>query len=665
MPDAIESRINELKDEINYHNYRYYVLDDPELSDYEYDKLYRQLEELEEKRPDLATDDSPTRRVGGKPLDAFKKAVHEIPMQSLNDAFSINELIEFDRRVKGVVGDNVEYVIEKKIDGLSVSLTYEDGVISRGATRGDGVVGEDVTQNIKTIKSIPLKLREKISSITLRGEVFLTKNNFLRINEEQEEKNGKKFANPRNAAAGSLRQLDSKITAQRKLDFIAFGLSKISGQTFEKHTDVLQYLKTLGFRVSPGYVVCKDIREAIEVIKEIGEERGNMPFEIDGAVVKVNDLRQRDELGSTTKAPRWAIAYKYPAEKKQTVIKDILVNVGRTGVLTPNAVLKPVRIAGSTVSKATLHNIDYILQKDIRIGDTVWIRKAGDIIPEVVEVVSEKRNGTEMEFSMPKACPECGSEVVREEGESAYRCTGIECPQKLYRSITHFVSRDAMNIEGLGPAIIDVLLKKNIINGISDIYYLKDREEELINIERMGEKSVSNLIESIEKSKSNNIDRLIFGFGIRHIGKRAAKLLTERFNSIDEVMNAEYEDIYSINEFGEIMAKSVYVFFRQEQTIEMIKRLKNAGINMINTKKKQINDTRFENLTFVLTGALSSFSRSEASQIIESFGGKAVGSVSKKTDYVVAGDDAGSKLNKAKELGIKIIDEEQFKNMIL
>jgi len=660
----IEKRILELREILNYHSHKYYVEDAPEISDFEYDELYRELEKLEQERPDLITPDSPTQRIGGKPLEGFKKAVHAVQMQSLSDVFSREELLAFDRRVREAVGDDVEYVVEKKIDGLSVSLVYENGVFTRGATRGDGLVGEDVTQNLKTIRTIPLRLKRDLPLLEVRGEVFISKKDFIKINEEQEAAGQQLFANPRNAAAGSLRQLDPKVTSQRKLDIFVFNIQRIEGQSFKTHSETLEFLKELGFKTSPGYKVCKDINAVWEEINRIGEERGEIDFEIDGAVVKVNSLEQREILGSTIKAPRWAVAYKYPAEVKETVVKKITVNVGRTGVLTPIAIFDPVRLAGSTVSRATLHNMDYIKEKDIRIGDTVRIRKAGDIIPEVVDVVFEKRSGNETEFNMPEQCPVCGADVVREEGEAAYRCTGIECSAQLYRKIVHFASRDAMNIEGLGPAIIEVLLEKGLIKEIADLYYLHKEKETLVNIERMGKKSVENLLASIEKSKQNNIDRLIFGFGIRHIGLRAAQLLSENFESLDALMNASAEDIMAIPEFGEKMAKSVEQFFRQKQNRDTVEKLKAAGVNTVSFGKKKIKDNRFEGKTFVLTGTLPSFTRKEAEEIIKSFGGKTSGSVSKKTDYVLAGEDAGSKLQKAKELGIEIIDEDKFRKMI-
>ena len=664
MPVNIETRINELREILNYHAHKYYVEDNPEISDFEYDMLYRELEDLEKERPDLVTADSPTQRVGGKPLEGFEKVQHAVQMQSLQDVFNEAELLAFDQRVRDAVGDKLEYVVEKKIDGLSVALVYENGRFVRGATRGDGLVGEDVTLNLKTIKSIPMVLKENIPLIEVRGEVFISRKDFMKMNEEQEALGEAMFANPRNAAAGSLRQLDPKITSGRKLDIFVFNIQRIEGKVLQSHSETLEYLKLLGFKVSPGYRVFDSIGQVMDEINSIADQRGELPFEIDGAVVKVNSLRQREILGNTTKTPRWAAAYKYPAEKKQTVIKDIWVNVGRTGVLTPNAVLEPVRLAGTTVSKATLHNMDYIRDKDIRIGDTVVVQKAGDIIPEVLEVVLEKRTGVEKEFVMPEDCPECGSKVIREEGEAAYRCTGIECPAQLFRSIVHFASRDAMNIDGLGPAIIETLLEKGFIKEISDLYYLYLRQEELVKIERMGKKSTENLLNSIEKSKGNNIDRLIFGFGIRHIGLRAAQLLSENFESVDALMEVCPEEVVNIPEFGEIMAKSVVAFFRHEQTRDTVEKLRKAGVNLKSSGKKQLKDSRFEGLTFVLTGTLPTYGRNEAGSIIQSFGGKTSGSVSKKTDYVLAGEDAGSKLEKAVQLGVKVISEEEFVEMI-
>lgn len=664
MAADIKKRIEELKKYINYHNHKYYVEDNPEISDFEYDMLYRELEELESKHPEMVTPDSPTQRVGGEPIEGFEKVIHIVQMQSLSDVFNENELYAFDKRVRDAVGDSIEYVLEKKVDGLSVALEYENGRFVRGSTRGDGIVGEDVTSNLKTIKSLPLVLKEKIPILEVRGEVYMSKQDFLKLNEEQEELGQPQFANPRNAAAGSLRQLDPRITNRRKLNLFVFNIQRVEGKAFGTHSETLEYMKNMGFKVSPGYKVCKHIDDVIAEIRNIGEERGEISFEIDGAVVKVNSLRQREMLGSTSRTPRWAVAFKYPAEKKKTRIKDIWVNVGRTGVLTPNAVLEPIRLAGTTVSRATLHNMDYIKGKDIRIGDTVVVQKAGDIIPEVIEVAIEERTGGEREFAMPCECPACGSQVVREEGEVAYRCIGMECPAQLLRSIIHFVSRDAMNIDGLGPAIIETLLNKGFISGIADLYYLHEGGEELVKIERMGEKSVLNLLNAIERSKANDIDRLICGFGIRHVGLRAAQLLAKNFESIDALIKAKVEDICKISEFGEKMANSIVLFFKQKQNVETINRLGNAGVNLKRIGREKIADNRFDGLTFVLTGTLPNYTRSEASRIIESFGGKISGSVSKNTNYVLAGEDAGSKLTKARQLEVRVIDEEEFNRMI-
>jgi len=662
-----EKRIAELRELINYHNRKYYIEDSPEIEDYEYDKLYHELLELEEKNPHLITPDSPTQRVGGQAVDAFAKVVHEVKMESLNDVFSIDELYDFDRRVKEATGkDSVEYIVEKKIDGLSVSLEYENGLFKRGSTRGDGIVGEDVTNNLKTIKTVPLRLSipkgVTLPYLEVRGEVFMAKKDFLDLNERQEAMEQKLFANPRNAAAGSLRQLDPSVTASRKLDIFVFNIQRVEGMTFQTHSEALYFLKELGFKISPDFKVCNTIEEVIDEIHTIGEERGNLPFETDGAVVKVNSLPLREQLGSTSKAPRWAVAYKYPPEEKKTLLKDIVIQVGRTGALTPNAVLEPVRLAGTTVSRATLHNEDFIKERDIRIGDTVWVRKAGDIIPEVVGVDFSARPENAVPFKMPEYCPVCGAPALREEQEAVTRCTGIECPARLFRSILHFVSRDAMNIEGLGPAIIDMLLDKGFIKGIPDLYTLKDKKEELIALERMGEKSVENLLMSIEKSKENDLSRLIFGLGARYIGKRAAQLVAEHFKSMDALMAATADEIQKVEEFGEKMAKSLESFLKQEQTVHTINMLKEYGVNMESKVQRQKSGI-FSGLTFVLTGTLPTYTRAEATELIEQRGGKVSGSVSKKTSYVLAGEDAGSKLDKAIQLGVKIIDEDTFKKM--
>ncbi|MGI6083856.1 MAG: NAD-dependent DNA ligase LigA [Acetivibrionales bacterium] len=662
-----EKRITKLRELLHYHNHKYYVEDSPEIQDYEYDKLYYELVCLEEKNPHLITPDSPTRRVGGQAEDAFSKVIHEVKMESLNDVFSIEELYAFDRRVKDAIGnDFVEYIVEKKIDGLSVSLEYENGVFIRGSTRGDGVVGEDVTNNLKTIRSIPLKLSIPdgiaLPFLEVRGEVFMAKKDFLELNEKQEAMEQKLFANPRNAAAGSLRQLEPSVTASRKLDIFVFNIQRADGIRFNTHSKALYFLKKLGFKISPDFRICSGIEEVINEIHTIGEERGNFSFETDGAVIKINNLGLRDIMGSTSKAPRWAVAYKYPPEEKKTRLKDIIIQVGRTGALTPNAVLEPVRLAGTTVSRATLHNEDYIKERDIRIGDEVWIRKAGEIIPEVIGVDFSSRPEKTSPFMMPVNCPVCGAPAVREEQEAIIRCTGIECPARLYRSLIHFASRDAMNIEGLGPALIDMLLEKGLINGIPDLYTLYKRKEELISLERMGEKSVENLLLSIEKSKENDLSNLLFGLGVRHIGKRAAQLAAEHFKTMDALMEATCEDFIKVEEFGEKMAASLESFFKQEQTIHTINLLKELGVNMESKTQRQ-KSAIFSGLTFVLTGTLPTYTRSEASRLIEERGGKVSGSVSKKTSYVLAGEEAGSKLDKAVQLGVKIIDEDTFKRM--
>ncbi|MGI6122758.1 MAG: NAD-dependent DNA ligase LigA [Acetivibrionales bacterium] len=663
----IEKRISELREFLNYHNHKYYVEDNPEIQDYEYDKYYHELVELEEKYPHLITMDSPTQRVGGQAENAFTKVIHEVKMESLSDVFSIEELYAFDRRVRDALGnDYVEYIVEKKIDGLSVSLEYENGLFKRGSTRGDGVIGEDVTNNLKTIRSIPMKLSipEGVSLpyLEVRGEVFMAKKDFLVLNERQEAMEQKLFANPRNAAAGSLRQLEPSVTASRKLDIYVFNIQRADGINFATHSEALYFLKKLGFKISPDFKVCNTIEEVITEVHTVGEERGNFSFETDGAVVKINSLAEREILGSTSKAPRWAVAYKYPPEEKKTRLKDIVIQVGRTGALTPNAVLEPVRLAGTTVSRATLHNEDYIKERDIRIGDQVWVRKAGEIIPEILGVDLSARPENTTEFKMPENCPVCGAPAVREEQEAVTRCTGIECPARLFRSLLHFASRDAMNIEGLGPALIEMLLEKGLITGIPDLYTLYNKREELTSLERMGEKSVENLLLSIEKSKENDLSKLLFGLGARHIGKRAAQLVAEYFKTMDAIMAASREDLQKVEEFGEKMAISLESFLKQEQTIHTINLLKEAGVNMeskIQVQKAGV----FAGLTFVLTGTLPTYSRAEATGLIEERGGKVSGSVSKKTSYVLAGEEAGSKLDKAVQLGVKIIDEGTFIKM--
>lgn len=663
----IQKRIEELRELLNYHSHKYYVEDSPEVEDYEYDKLYHELLDLEEKNPHLVTSDSPTQRVGGQAEDAFTKVTHEVKMESLQDVFAVEELFAFDNRVRNsLINEPVQYIVEKKIDGLSVSLEYVDGIFTRGSTRGDGVVGEDVTNNLKTIRSIPLRLSIPeglyIPYLEVRGEVFMPKKEFASLNEKQEILGQKIFANPRNAAAGSLRQLEPSITASRRLDIFVFNVQSIQGVSFSYHSEALEFLKELGFRISPEYKLYNSIEEAIEEINNVGNTKSEYSYDTDGAVVKVNSLAQREVLGSTSRAPRWAVAYKYPPEVKKTRLNDIIIQVGRTGALTPNAVLEPVVLAGTTVSRATLHNEDFIKERDIRIGDWVFVRKAGEIIPEVLEVDFSSRPDNAKPFEMPQKCPVCGAPALREDQEAVIKCTGIECPARLQRSIIHFASRDAMNIEGLGPALIEMLLEKGFVDWIPDLYILKNRRDELITIENMGNKSVENLLNSIEKSKQNDLARLLFALGIRHIGKRAAQLAAEHFKSMDVIMNATREDIQSVEEFGEKMADSLVSFMAQEQTRHTLNLLRELGINM-ESNSQRAKSNIFSGLTFVLTGTLPSFTRSEATALIDERGGKVSGSVSKKTSYVLAGEDAGSKLDKALQLQVKIIDEEAFKKM--
>ena len=645
---------------------KYYDEDNPEVSDYEYDMTMNKLKALEKEFPDLVTQDSLTQKVGGHVKEGFEKVEHEVPLQSLQDIFSFEELEEFKERVYKAAKENnfkedeVKFVVETKIDGLSAALEYKDGKFVRGATRGNGLVGEDVTENLKTIKTIPKELPEPIN-IIVRGEVFIGKKEFEKMNEERELNEEKTFANARNAAAGSLRQLDTKITKKRPLDIYIFNVQKIEGKEFNSHFEELKYLKKLGFNVNPVLIPCNNIPEAIDAINKIGEEREELTFGIDGAVIKVDDLKLREKMGTTSKVPRWAIAYKYPPEKKETKLKDIICQVGRTGAITPMAILEPVKVAGSTISKTTLHNEDFIKERDIRIGDTIVVQKAGDVIPEILEVKKKKRAGTEKVFEMPKVCPVCGAPVIREEGEAVSRCIGIECPAKLVRNIIHFVSRECMNIDGLGDKIIEQLINKNLISNIADIYFLKF--EDIATLKKNGQKFTQNLIDAINNSKNNDLYRLIAALGIRHIGTKAAKTLAKKYKTMDNLMNASLESLTMTDDIGEISANSIYEFFRQDQTVDLINRLKEANVNMEALESEDI-DNRLEGKTFVLTGTLEKFTRKEASDLIEKHGGKTSGSVSKKTDYVLAGEDAGSKLTKAQSLGVEIITEEQFEEMM-
>ncbi len=659
-----EKKVEELRKKTEYYAKKYYDDDKPEISDFEYDMMMLELRTLENQYPELIAKTSLTQKVGGTVKEGFQKVEHEVPLQSLQDVFNFEEIDDFDEKVKKVAEENniknLQYVVETKIDGLSASLEYIEGKFVRGATRGNGLVGEDVTENLKTIKTIPQVLPEKIN-ITVRGEVFISKIEFEKLNKEREENEEELFANARNAAAGSLRQLDSNITKNRPLDIYIFNVQKIEGKEFNSHFEELEYLNKLGFNVNPVRIPCKDIEEVRNAINKIGNEREKLTFGIDGAVVKVDDLDLRKIMGKTTKVPKWAIAYKYPPEQKETILKDIELQVGRTGAITPLAILEPVRVAGSLISKTTLHNEDFIKEKGLKIGDTVIIQKAGDVIPEIVEVVVSKRTGEEKEFNMPNVCPVCGAKAIREEGESAIRCTGIECPAKLYRNLVHFVSREAMNIDGLGENIIGVLLERKMISNIADIYDLKF--EDIASLKKNGKKFAQNLIDSINTSKENDLYRLITALGIRHVGTKAAKILSKRFDTIDNLFNATLEELSEVDDIGPIMAQSIIEFFSQEQTNDLIKRLKEAGVNTKRHKEEQ-EDDRFLGKTFVLTGTLEKYSREEASNIIEKFGGKTSNSVSKKTSYLLAGEDAGSKLTKAQNLGVTILTEQEFIDMI-
>ena len=659
-----KERIEELRKKTEYFAKKYYDEDKPEISDFEYDMMMVELRNLEKEFPEFKSKDSLTEKVGGHVKEGFQKVTHEVPLQSLQDVFSIEEVNEYIEKTNEKAKENniknKTYVVETKIDGLSSALEYREGKFVRGATRGNGLVGEDVTENLKTIKTIPMELNEKIN-ITVRGEVFISKKDFEKMNKKREEEGEELFANARNAAAGSLRQLDSKITKTRPLDIYIFNVQKIEGKEFNSHFEELEYLEKLGFNVNPVRIPCKDEKEIEEAIKEIGKEREKLTFDIDGAVVKVDDLRFREILGQTAKTPRWAIAYKYPPEKKETKLKDIICQVGRTGVITPMAILEPVKVAGSTISKTTLHNEDFIKEKDLKIGDTVVIQKAGDVIPEIVEVKKNKRTGEEKDFNMPKVCPVCGAEAVREEGEAALRCTGIECPAKLFRNLVHFASREAMNIDGLGEQIIKQLLDKGLISNMADIYSLT--LEDVASLKKNGKKFAENLINAINNSKQNDLYRLITAFGIRHVGTKAAKVLAKRYKTMDRLMEVTSSELAMVEDIGPVMADSIREFFLQDQTIDLIKRLKQAGVNMKYIEEEG-SDERFFGKTFVLTGTLEKYTRGEAGNIIEKFGGKTSSSVSKKTDYVLAGEEAGSKLTKAQNLGVKIITEQEFDEMI-
>ena len=653
-----KKRIDELTDILNIAAHRYYVLDDPTMPDFEYDRLYRELEELEAANPAFVREDSPTKRIGGEILTQFEKVTHPVPLMSLQDVFSIEELNEFLEKIIAVEG-KVDFSIEPKIDGLSVALEYVDGKFVRGATRGDGNVGEDVTENLKTIRSIPMTIENAPARLIVRGEVFMPKKSFEKLNQRQEEEGKPLFANPRNAAAGSLRQLDSKIAAKRGLDIYIFNIQLAEGVTFTSHAESLDYLRSLGFKVIPGKKL-NDVAAIDAEILSINENREKLTCDIDGAVIKLDDLARRERLGATAKFPRWAAAYKYPPEIKPTVVEDIVVQVGRTGVLTPKAVVKAVRLAGTTVTNATLHNQDFISQRDIRIGDTVMIRKAGEIIPEILEVDFTKRPEGTQPYHLPEKCPVCSAKVEQDEDGAFLRCTGAECPAQLSRNIAHFVSRDAMDIEGLGSAIVEGLIEKQLIKSPADIYYLT--LEDIKSLWKSGSKAAEKLLTAIEASKAQDVSRLIYALGIRQVGAKTGKVLASTFGSLDTLMAATEEELTAVPDVGAVTAANIYGWFHQEQSIHMVDKLRQAGVNF--ESKRVITDARFAGKTFVLTGALSKFTREEATEKIELLGGKAAGSVSKKTSFVVVGENAGSKERKARELGIPILSEDDFLEMI-
>ncbi|ATO37263.1 MULTISPECIES: NAD-dependent DNA ligase LigA [Geobacillus] len=653
-------RATELRELLNRYGYEYYVLDRPSVPDAEYDRLMQELIAIEKQYPELKTSDSPTQRIGGPPLEAFRKVTHRVPMMSLANAFNEGDLRDFDRRVRQEVGE-AAYVCELKIDGLAVSVRYEDGYFVQGATRGDGTTGEDITENLKTIRSLPLRLNEPVS-LEARGEAFMPKASFLRLNEERQARGEELFANPRNAAAGSLRQLDPKVAASRQLDLFVYGLANAEELGIESHSAALSYLQSLGFKVNPERRRCATIDEVIAFVNEWKEKRPQLPYEIDGIVIKVDSFAQQRQLGATAKSPRWAIAYKFPAEEVVTTLIGIEVNVGRTGAVTPTAILEPVRVAGTTVQRATLHNEDFIREKDIRIGDAVIIKKAGDIIPEVVGVVVDRRDGDEVPFTMPTHCPECESELVRLDGEVALRCLNPKCPAQLRERLIHFASRSAMNIEGLGEKVVTQLFNAGLVHDVADLYQLT--KEQLVGLERMGEKSAANLLAAIEASKQNSLERLLFGLGIRYVGAKAAQLLAEHFETMERLEAATKDELMAVPEIGEKMADSITTYFSQPEAVELLNELRTYGVNMAYKGRKRTAETPASSVlagkTVVLTGKLASMSRNEAKEQIERLGGRVTGSVSRSTDIVIAGEDAGSKLDKAQQLGIEIWDETRF-----
>ncbi len=655
---TLKERMEQLSKELERHNYLYYVLDRPEIQDYEYDAMLRELEILEEENPAMASPLSPTRRVGGMALSQFEKVNHPVPLESLQDVFSYEELRDFDSKVRESVSEPV-YTVEPKVDGLSVALEYVDGVFVRGATRGDGATGEDVTENLKTVRSIPMTLDNAPSRLIVRGEVFMPRGVFEKLNRKREARGETLFANPRNAAAGSLRQLDPKIAASRQLDILVFNLQLAEGIEFNTHSETLDYLRSLRFKVIP-YERCRTMDQAENLVAAIDKDRYDLPFDIDGAVIKLDSLADRRRMGSTSKFPRWAAAFKYPPEIKSTVVRDIVIQVGRTGVLTPKAVVEPVRLAGTTVTNATLHNQDFISEKDVRIGDTVKIRKAGEIIPEILEVEIGKRPDGTQPYRFPKTCPVCGALVSRDEDGAAIRCTGVECPAQLARNLSHFVSREAMDIDGLGSALVEQLIEADLLRTPADLYFL-DREK-VEQLDRMGKQSTDNLLRAIDASRDNDLSRLLNSFGIRQVGTKAAKVLARTFGSLDALAAATEAELTQVPDIGAVTAENLTRWFRDPQSRDLIEQLRRAGVNF--ESREQINDTRFAGMTFVLTGALRLFSREEATEKIESMGGKASSSVSKKTTYVVAGENAGSKLKKANELNIPVLSEEAFLEML-
>ncbi|MGN7176960.1 DNA ligase (NAD(+)) LigA [Paenibacillus sp. FSL R5-0490] len=656
-----EKKVKDLHNLLNQYNYEYYVLDQPSVPDAEYDRLMRELIELEEQFPELKTEDSPTQRVGGEILDMFEKVEHQSQMLSLGNAFNEQDLRDFDHRVRQGAGENVSYVCELKIDGLAVSLRYEDGLFILGATRGDGSIGENITANLKTIRSIPLRLKENVT-MEVRGEAFMPRRSFEKLNKAKEENGEEPFANPRNAAAGSLRQLDPRLAAKRNLDIFVYGIANAGNTGIVSHSEGLDFLDSLGFKTNKERKRCESIEEVIEYVQGWTDKRPDLSYDIDGIVIKVDSLEEQEQLGATAKSPRWAIAYKFPAEEVVTTLRDIELSVGRTGVVTPTALLEPVRVAGTTVQRASLHNEDLIREKDIKIGDQVVVKKAGDIIPEVVNVLADRRTGEEQDFNMPTHCPECESELVRLDGEVALRCINPKCPAQIREGLIHFVSRNAMNIDGLGEKVISQLFAENLIKDVADIYKLT--YEQLIQLERMGEKSVNNLLQAIQNSKGNSLEKLLFGLGIRHVGAKAAKTLAQEFSHMEALEKASRDDLTAINEIGEKMADSIVSFFEQEEAHELIAELKAAGVNMAYNGPKPVSaessDSFFAGKTVVLTGKLEIMSRNEAKDKIEALGGKVSGSVSKKTDVVIAGEEAGSKLTKAQELGVEVWNEERL-----